>query len=218
MITKHVDNTSMSVAQLSARDDAMSVRIRSVSCQVDGEMSVEESVCTECGVQQLGCECEGSAAIGRELTNQNTEQTICRTIKYNTQSEGELISKLGRGARLPMSAVVKVLEEINIQHKNMSRKGRGARVTIPAIFEKKVSTPLKSKIIHRSGESNNENLTPVKRKLLQNFNTQTMLRVFKQYTNEPPEREGVEDTMKRNLHGVQKLPYYKFLEVVFMNI
>ena len=83
---------------------------------------------------------------------------------------------------MPITAVVK---DINIQCKNNSHKGRGARVTIPAVFRKKVYTPLK-KNIHRNGESVEGKLTPVKRKLLQNSNTQTMLRIFKQYTDEPP--------------------------------
>ena len=59
-------------------------------------------------------------------------------------------------------------------------------MTIPAIFEKKVYTPLKNKNIHRNGENIEGNLTPVKRKLLQNSNTQTVLRIFKQYMDEPP--------------------------------
>ena len=89
---------------------------------------------------------------------------------------------------MPITAVVKIKnkDNINIQRKNNSHKGRGARVTIPAIFEKKVYTPLKNKNIHRNGENIEGNLTPVKRKLLQNSNTQTMLRIFTQYTDEPP--------------------------------
>jgi hypothetical protein len=181
MLKKHEADASMSVDQLSAVDDIVFVRNDNVECQVDGEMSVKEYVCTECGVQQTECKCEGSDAIGRELTNQNAEQTICSTVINNTQSKGGPSSSLGRGAHMPKTAVVK---DVNIQFENNSHKGRGARVTIPAVFRKKVYTPLKKKNIHRNGESVEGNLTPVKRKLLQNSNTQTMLRIFKQYTDE----------------------------------
>ena len=83
---------------------------------------------------------------------------------------------------MPITAVVK---DVNIQFENNSHKGRGARVTIPAVFKKKVYTPLKQNI-HRNRESVEGNLTPVKRKLVQNSNTQTVLRIFKQYMDEPP--------------------------------
>ena len=63
-------------------------------------------------------------------------------------------------------------------------------MTIPAIFGKKLSTPLKQLNTHRRGESKQETLTPIKRKLIQNCNTQTMLKVFKQQTDEPPGCEG----------------------------
>ena len=103
---------------------------------------------------------------------------------------GESKLKSGRGAQLPSSAVVKISEKLLIKQKDISSEGRGARVTIPAIFGKKLSTPLKKLNTHRRGESNQETLTPIKRKLIQNCNTQTMLKVFKQQTDEPPGCEG----------------------------
>ena len=76
LLEKHAADTSMSVDQLSDVDDIMDVRDDNVVCQVDGDMSVKEYVCTECGVQPTECKCEGSNAIGQEQTNQKAERTI----------------------------------------------------------------------------------------------------------------------------------------------
>ena len=155
-----------------------------MECQVDGEMSVKEYVCMKFGVQPADCKCEGSDATGRELTNQKAEQAICSTVRNTTQPKGGTSSSLGRGTHTPKTAVAKDVN-VNIQREKNSHKGRGARVTIPAVFKKKVNTPLKQNI-HHYKEIVEGNLTPVKRKLVQNSNTQTVLRIFKQYMDEPP--------------------------------
>ena len=126
------------------------------------------------------------SAIGRELTNQKAEQAICSTVRNTTQPKGGTSSSLGRGTHTPKTAVVKDVI-VDIQFEKNSHKGRGARVTIPAVFKSKVNTPLKQNIHHNMGNvEGNRNLTPVKRKLVQNSNTQTVLRVFKRYMDEPP--------------------------------
>ena len=47
LLEKHEADASMSVYQLSAVDDIVFVRNDNVECQVDGEMSVKEYVCTK---------------------------------------------------------------------------------------------------------------------------------------------------------------------------
>ena len=58
-------------------------------------------------------------------------------------------------------------------------------MTIPAVFGK-LNTPSKQlkQNTHFNGES--ESLTPTKSKLIQNSNTQTMLRMFQQDAGKPP--------------------------------
>ena len=181
-------NPDVSVAQLS--EENIAKYGGSVGCHVDEETSDMSKMCAKCEKHRQGCVCERSAAIGQGITNQEAVKTICRKHEHNIHSMGESKLKSGRGAQLPSSAVVKISEKLLTKQKDISSEGRGARVTIPAIFGKKLSTPLKQLNTHRRGESKQETLTPIKRKLIQNCNTQTMLKVFKQQTDEPPGCEG----------------------------
>ena len=87
---------------------------------------------------------------------------------------------MGRGAQTPGTVNV---DDFNNHFEDNSHKGRGTRVTIPAVFKKRVYTPLKQpkQSINFRWESAIENLTPTKRKLVQNSNTQTVLRMFKHF-------------------------------------
>ena len=95
---------------------------------------------------------------------------------------------MGRGAETPRTAIVKDVKDVNNHFENNSHKGRGTRVTIPEVFKKRVYAHLKQskQNVQFNMESDEENLTPTKRKLVQNSNTQTVLRIFKQYMDEPP--------------------------------
>ena len=134
----------------------------------DGEKSVNKYVCTECSVQSTECGCEGSDAIGQEQTNQEAGLRFSANRSF-TQPKGGTSIIVGRGAQASRSSTFG----------NNSYQGRGDRVTFPAVFSK-VYTPSKQMKMkqntHFNGKS--ESLTPTKRRLIQNSNTRTMLRMF----------------------------------------
>ena len=112
---------------------------------------------------QTECDSTGSVVIGQSSTNQETEEMSCAKPKFSVEdSSGGHITMGGRG--------------IQAQHvRNNSYKGRGEGVTKPA-FSHSNSISSRRKVQHNMksdqylrGKNEGDNLTPTKRKLVQNW-------------------------------------------------
>ena len=131
------------------------------------------SMCVFCQVNSLerDCGCVEVASNGIESTNQRTDE-LC-AVKHFTHTKGGTISNKREGAQ--------------VQHtvRNFTHMGRGNKVTIPAVFS--ISSQENACIDPRKlSSSNGESNTPVKRKLIQNANTRTLLKVFERDQDEQP--------------------------------
>ena len=123
-------------------------------------------------ITQTECDSAGSVVIGQSSTNQETEETSCAKPKFSYEdSSGGYITMGGR--------------VIQAQHfRNISYKGRGEGVTKPA-FSRSNSISNRRKVQQNMisdqylrGENEGDNLTPTKRKLVQNNNTGTLRMIF----------------------------------------
>jgi hypothetical protein len=166
---------------------------RQYVCQddsVDGETGDGQYVCTVCTMQHAVCGGEGGCTFGQVSTNQK------RTDSYsvNIANTNGGTSNLGEeGTRISGTFAT---SSSSFGNKISKQKGGGPKMKIPAIFTNSYKLTPNKNFKHTDSSGDGATLTPIKRKLVSNCNTRTLLRVFENAAGNPPTVYGGEGEME----------------------
>ena len=156
---------------------------RQYVCQddsVDGETGDGQYVCTVCTMQHAVCGGEGGCTFGQVSTNQ--KRTDSYSVNFANTNGGT--SNLGEeGTRIPGTVAT---SSSSFGNKISKQKGGGPKMKIPAIFTNSYKITPNKNVKHTDSSGDGATLTPIKRKLVSNCNTRTLLRVFENAAGNPP--------------------------------